>query len=273
MAELQDRAVHLRAGNASAPACGALGGPGSTSTNLLDGVTCGACLARLGATPGEVTACRAAVQREPGSACFVDPRGIIQWVNGAWDRFARANGGAPAALGAMVVGTSWIRHVAGEEARAHYLALLDAALESSSWPGLVELGECNGPEVLRLVATRFERWVGEGQARPLGVLISSQVLTSRSVSGARPTAGGAVDAFRDPSGLLQQCWCCRAVREPAGNAWHFHPDLVRTLPPGVSFRLCPRCAALFGESLLALGTSPPQPQAALPLADRELEPQ
>ncbi len=250
-----ERTVHTRGAGPLETLCGAAIASALECVPLLERVTCQTCLDALGATREEISLCRRALMGEAGSACLVDARGILQWVNPRWDRFARRNGGAPAALGRVVAGTPWLSHIRGEEARAHFRRLFEAALDGSSWPGVVELGECNSAEELRLVTTRLERWMAPGRQRPLGVVVSCQVMSSRVAREGRTISRAAPSSFGGAGGPVVQCWCCRSVRDPEGEeAWHFVPALVARVPDEVTFRLCPRCSELFGgASLAALG--------------------
>lgn len=191
-------------------------------------------------------AARAALAAETNSACLLDVHGVIRFVNEAWDRFARENGGAPRALGAAVVGTRWLDHLSGDEVRVLHARLLERALAGQGWSGVVQLGECNTPTEARLVASRFERVLSRRDGEPVGIAAVHTVLTSRPMAEAHPPVEADASAYRRQDGLLVQCACCRRVQSPADpRRWDLVPRLVASPAPLVTHGLCELCVHLY----------------------------
>ena len=193
-----------------------------------------------------LSATRAILARESSSACLLDVRGIIRFVNPAWDRFASENGGAPGALGSAVVGTTFLDHVAGHEVRAHHARLLERALAGQGWSGVVQLGECNSPTEARLMAARFERVVAGPAEVPVGIAAVYTMLTTRPMAGVHPPVEAEAAAYRRPDGLLTQCACCRRVQDTADpERWDLVPRLVEAPALNVTHGLCDLCVQLY----------------------------
>jgi hypothetical protein len=191
-------------------------------------------------------AARLLLAADPMPGCLLDPGGIIRFVNAAWDRFAEENGGAPRALGAAVVGTSWLDHVQGDEVRQHCRALLERALQGSGWAGVVELCECNSPELARLVACRFERVAGPDGGEPVGLAATYTTLHTRLLDRTRDAFEGDDGRFRGADGSFLACACCRRVLGPRPpGAWTFVPRLVRSPPPDLVYTICGACRTLY----------------------------
>jgi hypothetical protein len=184
-----------------------------------------------------------ALAETPSPACLLDSQGVIRYVNAAWDDFARANGGAPDALGASVLGTRWLDHVAGEDVRAHHAGLLEAALRGEGTGAISTLGECNSAETIRLVVTKLERVVAPALAGAIGVAVSCRTLRSAAIQKMRPAVDGDGTGYRHPDGSVFQCTCCRRTRRPGPTqVWDFVPALVRRPPERVAFTFCQACA-------------------------------
>jgi len=194
-----------------------------------------------------LAAVAAALETEAGSACIVDPDGVVVWVNAAWDRFAEANGGAPGALGSAVVGTRFVDHLAGGEVRSHHLAAFAHALrmdDPSPPGGLVMVGECNSPSTARLVTSCFAP-LRTPKGELLGVSAVYTVLREAPIGECYPPVTSDPDAYRAASGLIRQCACCRRVRRPGEPAcWDLVPALVAARHPHVSHGICPLCIEL-----------------------------
>jgi hypothetical protein len=193
-----------------------------------------------------LSATQAILAREANSACLLDVRGVIRFVNPAWDRFASENGGAPGALGAAVVGTAFLDHVAGHEVRAHHARLLERALAGQGWSGVVQLGECNSPTEARLIAARFERVLSGSVEKPVGIAAVYTILTARPLAEAYRTMEAEEAAYRGPNGLLVQCACCRRVQFAADpDRWDLLPRLIESPAEMVTHGLCDLCVQLY----------------------------
>jgi hypothetical protein len=193
---------------------------------------------------------REALAVAPSPACLLDPRGVILYVNPAWDRFAEQNGGAPGALGSRVVGTRWLDHVRGQEVRAHHEALLEAVLDGSR-ADVAARGECNTPDTFRLVVSRFARIPGPDQRAPSAVAVSWETLRGEAIQQRYPVVDQDGLAYRDAGGAFVQCSCCRRARGREGAAagrWDFVPSLVRGPASGAEFALCDDCAEAYRQA-------------------------
>jgi hypothetical protein len=182
---------------------------------------------------------------DPG--CLVDAHGTILFVNSAWERVALENGVGDRCLEHALVGTHWLERVRGEEPRRVWQELFDAALarfRSGCGAPVGLVGEANGPDVARLVSTRLVPVV------PVtGVLAAISVIhrTVRELpaEAVYPVVRGAEHAYRGPTGVVEQCSCCRRTHRPGPwDEWDFVPDLVAAVPARTYFGYCPMCREL-----------------------------
>ncbi len=193
-----------------------------------------------------LAAARAILAAEASSACLLDARGVILFVNPAWDRFARENGGEPGALGEAVLGTRWLDHVRGDEVRAHHGRLLERALAGQGWSGVLHLGECNSPTEARLVVSRLERVLSGAGGEPVGVAAVYTVLATRPLAELHPPVEAEAASYRRADGYVVQCACCRRVQSPAELArWDLVPALIAHRAGQVTHGLCELCARLY----------------------------
>jgi len=187
------------------------------------------------------------LDEESGSACLLDPGGSILWVNRAWDRFAAANDGAPQALGASVVGTPFLDHIAGSEVQTYCAAALAHAKRLVDPPplgGVVLVGECNSDRLARLMTSRFTPvFTPSGELAGLSAVYT--MLREAPISESYPPVARDAGRYRAANGLIRQCSCCRRVRDPGEpNAWDLVPALVVSRHPDVSHGICPVCVEL-----------------------------
>jgi hypothetical protein len=183
--------------------------------------------------------------RDP--ACLLDHEGIILFVNDAWERFAATRGGGERCLSPALVGSRWLDAIAGEEPRRVHAVLLHRALHrQGGGPGgaVVHTSEGNDPEVARLVATRLEPVVVP-PATLVGVSVVHRTLRELPIGEVYPVLDGGEVAYRDGSGTIEQCSCCRRTRRPVEpDEWDFVPTLVAVPPVGARFGYCPLCLEL-----------------------------
>ena len=188
---------------------------------------------------------------EAGSACLLDPVGVILWVNRAWDRFAQENGGAPGALGASVVGSPFLDHICAGEVRSQHAAALARArslIAPAPVGGVVLVGECNSDRVARLMASRFEPLRAQ-DGTLLGISAVYTFLREGPIGESYPPVERDPEGYRGRGGLIRQCACCRRVRDPIANAWDLVPSLVSSPRPDVSHGICPLCVQLHYPSV------------------------
>ena len=182
-----------------------------------------------------------AFESETSPACIVDRAGAIVAVNGAWNRFALANGGMGHVLGPAIEGTAYLSHIEGEEVRRFYRALLETAMDATT--AVVQQSECNTTTLRRIVSTRFEplRSAG-GPSR--GLLVVSDVVAQGPLEDglAEPPTS---DALVDHAGVIHQCTCCRRAQRPDGPEWVVAPALIAHVDPRASHDVCPVCLDLY----------------------------
>ncbi len=187
------------------------------------------------------------LSRENSPALLLDREGVILFVNEAWDRFARDNGGGERVASAALVGTRWFDHIAGEEPRRLHRLLFERAvrrLGPAAGGGVIQLNEANGPETARLVATHLEPVVGAGGVLT-SVAVIHRVVRELPLSEVYPVAAGEESRWHDAAGEVEQCSCCRRVRRPQEpEEWDLVPGLVAEPPEHVRFGYCALCLEL-----------------------------
>jgi hypothetical protein len=184
-----------------------------------------------------------AVEKDP--ACLLDARGVFLFVNDAWERHATSNGGTPACLGDALIGTNWLDHIRGEEVREFHAELLARALRR---PGphprpILQVGEVNTPTTAALTSTRLEPVMIQA-GEPVAVAIHHTLVRERPIEDVYDVVDRPLEAYRDASGEIVQCSCCRRFRDPADpERWDLVPKLL-TGPAPAEQKLCPLCSEL-----------------------------
>jgi hypothetical protein len=180
-------------------------------------------------------------------ALLLDREGVILFVNEAWDRFARENGGGERVASGSLVGTRWFDHISGDAPRRLHRLLFERAarrLGPAAGGGVVQLNESNGPDKARLVATHLEPVVGPGD-HLTGVAVIHRVVRELPLAEVYPVVEGDEARWRDEHGQVEQCSCCRRVRRPEEHEeWDLVPGLVAEPPDGVRFGYCSLCLEL-----------------------------
>jgi len=183
--------------------------------------------------------------RDP--ALLLDREGTILFVNEAWDRFARENGGGERVASSSLVGTRWFDHFSGEAPRRLHRLLFERAvrrLGPAAYGGVVQVNEANGPEMARLVATHLEPVIGPGDVLT-AVAVIHRVVREVPLAEVYPVVTGDEERWRGGDGLVEQCSCCRRVRRPEEPAeWDLVPGLVAEPPADVRFGYCALCLEL-----------------------------
>lgn len=184
-------------------------------------------------------------ERDP--ALLLDAEGTILFVNEAWDRFARENGGGERVGAASLVGTRWFDHLSGEAPRRLHRLLFQRAarrLGPAAGGGVVQFTEANGPATARLVATHLDPISGPGGGLT-GVAVVHRLVRELPLAEVYPVATGDQARFRGEDGAVEQCSCCRRVRRPEEpEEWDLVPGLVAVPPAGVRFDYCALCLEL-----------------------------
>ncbi len=181
---------------------------------------------------------------EPG--LLLDRSGLILFVNEAWERFARQNGGGELVMTRGLVGSCWFDQIAGEEPRRLHRLLLERAARRLG-PGcdgaVVQLNESNSPELARLVATELRPVIDrKGEVSSLAIL--HRLVRERPLADVYPLVDGPAERWRGPHGITT-CSCCRRVQQPeVPTEWDLSPSLLAQPPPDARFAYCPLCLAL-----------------------------
>lgn len=157
---------------------------------------------------------------------IVDRHGKILWVNEAWRRFARENGGDPdAVLGSYLDGISG-------PLRATYRDVLTTAFATNEV--FEQDYECSSPDTIRWFRLRVL------PLAPHGLVIEhTPIAEELAPPGEAPLEARYVDA----DGIVHQCSNCRRVREvtAASETWHWVPAWVAHPYPRTSHGLCTGC--------------------------------
>jgi hypothetical protein len=181
---------------------------------------------------------------EPG--LLLDRGGIILFVNQAWERFARANGGDDLVTSRGLVGSCWFDQIAGEAPRRlHRLLLERAARRLGSGPGgaVVQLNESNSPELARLVATELTPLGAPGEEVAC-LAIVHRLVRERPLAQVYPPVEAPPERWRGDHGVIQ-CSCCRRSQRPeAPTEWDLSLALLARPTADTRFAYCPLCLAL-----------------------------
>lgn len=180
---------------------------------------------------------REVLAEERCSGCLLDAAGRIVAVNGTWDGFAAANGGAPACLGVAVRGRDYRDFADGEAARALVDGLVGRALAGAA--AFAEV-ECNSPGVHRLLRSQFIP-VGGGEG-VVGVLVIHAVLREFAAGAVHPPAPADGAVHRHVDGLFRLCLSCLRAHRPGDGTWDFVPEYVAQRPAPLRWVICPPCA-------------------------------
>jgi len=189
------------------------------------------------------------LDREPAVVYALDRAGTVVYVNPAWDRFARANGGPRAVLSEHVVGTRWLDHIGGEETRARFEEIFRRVLERDGTRGArgVSLwSECSSPGLYRKLVTRFEPvFAASGEAE--GVLSLSTIIAEAPIAERHVVSLPDDARFQGTTGRITQCAWCRRVHlagtEP--RLWLFVPAYVESPPSLLDHGICELCRELY----------------------------
>jgi len=205
-------------------------------------------------------------------ALLLDRSGVILFVNEAWERFARQNGGSELAMSRGLLGSRWFDQIAGEEPRRLHRLLLERAARRLG-PGrdgsVMQLNESNTPELARLVATELRPVFGsDGEVTSLSIF--HRVVRERPLADVYPPVEGLPERWRGDRGLVQ-CSCCRRVQRPEEPAeWDLSIPLLMAPPGDTCFAYCALCLALHYPG--GAGAEPEAEAEAEAEAEREASP-
>jgi hypothetical protein len=167
------------------------------------------------------------LKRDPSSIAAITGDGRIGWVNRGWLEFARANGGAGAAIH---VGDNYFAAIGGET-RGPFEAAVAECLASGI--PLEQEYECSSATVQRVYRLRM---------LPLSkrtLLLVHHPVARQSQD--RPAEPPEEARYRNACGQIAQCGNCRRTRTFPEHAWHWVPSWVERPPEGVTYVPCPVC--------------------------------
>jgi len=181
----------------------------------------------------------AALDAQESTIVGVDRALSIGYLNAAWFRFARANGGEPAISERWGLGAS-IWSAIPAPLQPFYRDLFDAALAANHAPAHPSTHEyeCSSAEVYRRLVLAVYRLPG---ACGLLLVHSSRVERPQDPR-ERPAQAPDLSRYSHADGMIRQCSHCRRVQLAADSGeWHWIPDWVRSCPGNTSHGLCPVC--------------------------------
>lgn len=171
-------------------------------------------------------------QSSADSSCLLDERRYIIWVNDAWLRFAKDNGGDEARCTPR---ERPILDVVIPGLRGFYDALYQRALEQQK-PQELDY-ECSSADEYR----RFRMRV---------IPLEELLLVTNHVVVAEPHVRDVRDAYEDryrnDDGFIVQCaWCRTVARAEDPLTWDWVPGFLREPPPNISHGMCAGCLATY----------------------------
>lgn len=223
---------------ASSKLCSPNNEPGRGPSQLVGGLDGEAATGLLASMEGLI----AALQEEEDVALILDRDSRIQFVNSAWTTHAeRAN--ATSLSRDRVLGRPYLSFVSGL-LQAIVKRHLSRVLEGADEFGATLHGECSTPEQLRKLSSYFAPIVArDGQIG--GVVIRHTVRVEAALSERYAIAETAPESFRQPSGVVRQCGCCRRVQHPTTGRWQISIPLLQTPDPSTSHSICESCVEVY----------------------------
>lgn len=175
------------------------------------------------------------LESNPGVIFGLWPDLTLAYLNPAWYRFARENGGEPAISREWDLGRNVMDAVA-PVLQPFYREFFGLQLEPAS-PLCLRQHEydCSTPDVHRRHVMTVYR-LGEGD----GLLVTNALATERPHDRAstRPYA----DDYHDTAGWVRQCAHCRCVQHRlVPDRWDWVPYWVASPPAYTTHGLCPLC--------------------------------
>lgn len=188
-----------------------------------------------------VRAAAAQLEAEQASACLLGEHGEILAVNGAWDRFARDNGGSPGCLGRELVGQTYFNFIEGLGPRSFFEGVWLRVL--AGLPVRVD-GDCSSPGQPRDLSSQFLP-VRLGNVRGAAILHST---TARASAG---TSAPRLSDYAGTDGTLTSCTSCGRVLRRDGRSWDFLVALPFRRGAGPD-TWCPTCGVILSLSAAPL---------------------
>ena len=171
------------------------------------------------------------------SSCLLGTAGEILLVSRSWDEFARGNGGAPACLGAHVVGKNYFSFIEGLGPRNYYETVWAQVIGGTS----VSVGsECNTVTVARRLLSHF---LPVKLGHVYGAVVMHAVIRDVPIADVHPIREADAKRYLHDRGQLVACSSCRRVRSRDGSGWSFVPAYFDK-SHATSFGYCRDCLRL-----------------------------
>jgi hypothetical protein len=175
------------------------------------------------------------LENSPHAAFGLNQDLQLVYFNPAWFTFSRENGGDPDILERFGIGTPIEAAIVGP-LTTYYRELYRHVIRTGdTWSHHYE---CSSPEVFRMYhETVYPLLDHQGL-----VVVNSLVEERPHDPVKRAPMQGHTAVYTQESGTVTQCVHCRRTqrsREPA--LWDWVPEWVKTMPPNISFALCPFC--------------------------------
>lgn len=169
----------------------------------------------------------ATLDTESSHIAFIGADGKIVWTNAAWDRFGRANGADPRAIG---LGTNYFDAVEGD-LNPWLRRVASRCVTSES--DFQHDYECSSDSVQRTFRMRML------PIARAGILIEHSPRVETGHPGRPMPADDA--SYRNAAGLIVMCSNCRRVKRVGNPSWEWVPEWVAREPTRVSHGLCYTC--------------------------------
>ena len=165
----------------------------------------------------------------------------VVYCNGAWDRFASANGG-DRMTSSQVRGRS-VLEAMGEPLKSFYeRAFRTVRQTGQSWEHCYE---CSSPELFR----RFRMRVRFLPENDMLLVISSLEIECPHGLERQPRVFDPI-FYENRDGLISMCSSCRRTRQAdTPESWDWVPHLIEKMPRNVTHGLCPVCLDYFLDTI------------------------
>ena len=178
-----------------------------------------------------------ALERVESTIAVIDPAARLLWVNPAWHRFARENGGEESVFAGS---ESYLDGIA-PPLKDFYRSVFANALATGEV--FEQDYECSSPEKRRLFRLRVLPIEGKG------LLLEHALNAEGAHEGASEND---VEArYVSAAGIILQCSNCRRVRRHDSHAWEWAPGFVARPRANTSHGLCPSCVGFYWGLKLA----------------------
>ncbi len=177
------------------------------------------------------------LESHPASIFGLFADGAIAYINPAWIRFARENGGFVTGPSNAWLGQRYLDVIA-EPLRPFYAQLFTLAPDAGS--GLQPVShvyECSTPAVFRQFAMKVY-----GLAKGDGFVVINTLVATRPHD--HPTRVPHLPdraLYESVDGIISQCAHCRLIRRADGSRWDWVPAWIEQIPSGTSHGVCEVC--------------------------------